>query len=89
MTSNRRAARSAAPLAEVDGVPLNLAAGPCVELWADPDAPCPILSARRHWRAARNGWALANGLTLPGDYRHLPRVLRDRGPYFRDRGETP
>jgi hypothetical protein len=66
------------------GIPADLAAGPCVELWADKGGHFPQWSARINWRAARNKWARTQGLHMPGDYRHLPKELRDRAPYYRD-----
>lgn len=64
------------------GVPADLALGPSIEVWADPDSRSPQFSARTNWRDARNEWAADNGLTLPEDYRHLPRELCDRAPYY-------
>lgn len=66
------------------GLPADLALGPRIEVWADPDSSCPQFSARTNWRDARNEWAADNGLTLPADYRHLPRELCDRAPYYRE-----
>lgn len=66
------------------GVPLDLAAGPCVETWGNGD----LLVARSRWRQARRTWAQGHGLADSFgriDYRHLPRELRDRAPFSRDR----
>lgn len=74
------------------GIPTDLAAGPCIELWADPEAACPSFSARRNWKDARNAWAKAHGLADDFgrlDYRRLPRELRDRAPFYRDRRNNP
>lgn len=81
--SERRQARRSAPEQTQGGIPTDLAAGPCVEVWADPASPCPTFSARTNWKNARNEWAAGNGLDLPADYRHLPRELRDRAPFSR------
>lgn len=66
------------------GVPLDLAEGPCVELWASPGR-FPQQSALHNWQDARDAWASTQGLTMPDDYRHLPDELRDRAPFYRDR----
>lgn len=58
-----------------DNVPEDLAAGPAVELWADPDCHLTQWSVSNNWADARDQWAADQGLELPGDYRHLPRVL--------------
>jgi hypothetical protein len=60
--------------ADVNGVPPELAAGPCVEVWVDPDEkPPPDASlgsptweawrARRRFGDARRQWADEHGLT--------------------------
>lgn len=81
MSSRRDARRTGSSTSADSGIPADLALGPCIEVWADPDAPCPSFSARRNWQDARNEWAAANGLSLPADYRHLPRELCDRAPF--------
>lgn len=85
MTSRRAARRRGAPTSSsrTKGIPDDLAAGPCIEIWAR-DGEMPTWSARRHWSEARERWAARQGLELPGDYRHLPRELRDRAPYYRE-----
>ena len=82
--SNRRAARGAnGPQAiTVDGIPVALAQGPCVETWGS--GPDDLFGARSAWKAARDGWAIAQGLDPRRDYRLLPSVLRDRAPYYLD-----
>jgi hypothetical protein len=84
MTSDRRAARRSAPTPSVDGIPADLAAGPCVEVWADPGSNAPQFSALRNWQAARDEWMTARGLDPDPDYRHLPPGLYDRAPYSRE-----
>jgi hypothetical protein len=79
--STRRDARRAPVAQEIDGIPADLAAGPCVEIWADSGCHFPQWSARNNWHSARNEWARKQGL----DYRHLPRHLMDQAPYYRDR----
>lgn len=88
MTSSRRAARRPPAKSEAGTIPADLAAGPCVEIWADSGCHFPQWSARIQWKAARDAWARGQGLHMPGDYRHLPPVLRDRAPYYRDRKVT-
>ena len=66
-----------------------MAAGPCIELWGDPTARFPEHSAWVNWRAARDQWMRAHGLKPVTDYRHLPRVLHDRAPYFRNEDTSP
>lgn len=89
MSSRREARRRTTDAPTVNGIPVNLAAGPCIEVWADPGAPCPSFSALRNWQDARNEWAAANGLDLPGDYRHLPRELCARAPFSRAERDAP
>jgi len=83
MTSDRRAARRMVPTPSVGGIPTDLAAGPCVEIWADPGCRFPQWSAWRNWHDARDEWMTAQGLDPAKDYRHLPRELLTRAPYFR------
>lgn len=83
--SSRREARRKYVAATANGVPADLALGPCVEVWADPKAACPVTSARARWRAARDEWCRAHEL-MNGDrpdYQHIPPELRDRGPFYR------
>jgi hypothetical protein len=82
MTSDRRAARRMAPPATAEGIPADLAEGPCVEVWADPGCGLPQWSAWRNWHDARDEWMTAHGLD-PTDYKHLPRELYTRAPYSR------
>ena len=84
MASDRRAARQLAPPPTAGGIPTDLAAGPCIELWADPGHHFPEWSALSNWHTARDAWATARGLNPATDYRHLPDGLRDRAPYFRN-----
>lgn len=84
MSSSRREARRLAKPSEVDGIPADLAGGPCVEVWADRASRFPQHSARLRWKAARDAWMRSQDLDPRTDYRQLPRVLRDRAPYFRE-----
>ncbi len=81
MTSDRRAARQKAPSPTVDEIPADLAAGPCVEVWADSGERFPEWSAWRNWHDARDDWMTSQGLDPATDYRHLPDALRSRAPY--------
>ena len=86
MTSDRRAARRMAPApAAVDGIPADLALGPCVEVWADAGDGFLEWSAWWHWKAARDEWMTASGLEPGRDYRYLPPALFDRAPYYLNR----
>lgn len=83
MTSNRRAARRRdLPAATVNDIAADLAAGPCVEVWATPGEQ-PVFSARRNWKTARDDWCrehdLMNGARP--DWRRIPKALRDRAPF--------
>jgi hypothetical protein len=69
------------------GVPTDLAAGPCVEMWASPGAAFPEASALHNWQDARDAWATSHGLDPASDYRHLPPELYDRAPYSRRRDQ--
>ncbi len=84
MTSRREARRRA--LVTDNGIPTDLAAGPCVELWADPPPASALFSARANWRDARLAWCRKHGLATEAghiDYHHLPPELRDRAPFHR------
>lgn len=57
--------RQPEPPAEVSGrLPQDLAAGPCIEVWADrggtPSSPA-WMRARRAWRRAMDSWAVETG----------------------------
>lgn len=72
-----------APAISAAAIPAELAAGPCVEVWADPASRFLEWSAWRNWHDARDEWMTAQGLDPVKDYRHLPRELLTRAPYFR------
>lgn len=84
MTSARRAAGRDATLPAVtdSGIPADLAAGPCVDLWGED--PGDLIGAWRAWVDARDEWARGQGLDPRADYRRLPPELRDRKPYRRN-----
>lgn len=83
MSARRQARSSAAAIAvSPNGVPAEIAAGPRVDLWADAKG-CPLSSARRNWRHARDEWCRRHGLMAPTgrlDFSRLPPELRDRAP---------
>jgi len=87
MASERRAARQLVPTPTANGIPTDLAAGPCIEVWADPDCRFPEWSAFRNWKDARDAWARAQGLN-PSDYCHLPAELYDRALLTQERSVT-
>lgn len=63
-------------------VPPALLAGPCIELWADPEHASPqhlsaMWSARRRFGRAREEWARAAGVSR----RQMFELVPDRAPY--------
>lgn len=99
--SARRQARAASTTArrtEADGPPAVLLLGRCEEIWADPRAACPTLSAFRRCGLARSWWLQEAGVTsvaeqcqslpigAPWSVHRDPEAARDR---LKRHGLTP
>ena len=70
------------PLVALDAgtIPATLAAGPCIDDWAEPHAKRPHLSALRRWQDACREHAEQVG----GDWRAIARQARMLTPWSRD-----
>lgn len=89
--SARRAARGAASaVPDRRQLPDDLAAGPCIELWCDPDNDQwpKWLTARSNWSKAIYEWSKAAGLTRAERNEVWATQVRTSTPWSREAADA-